>query len=50
MLKKVFEVDPLVCKRCGEEMAIVAWITKTDVINRILGHRRENGGASPFEP
>ena len=50
MLKKVFEVDPLVCKRCGEEMEIVAWITKVDVIDRILRHRREKGLVSPFEP
>ena len=50
MLRKVFEVDPLVCNRCGEEMVIVAWITRTDVIDRILRHRREKGVASPFEP
>ena len=50
MLRKVFEVDPLVCSRCGEEMVIVAWITKTTVIDRILRHRREKGLTSPFEP
>jgi hypothetical protein len=50
MLKKVFEVDPRVCPRCGEEMVIVAWITRTDVIDRILRHRREKGLVSPFEP
>ncbi|MEN8151832.1 MAG: transposase [Planctomycetota bacterium] len=50
MLRKVFEVDPLVCRRCGEEMVIVAWITKVDVIDRILRHRRERGLVSPFEP
>jgi hypothetical protein len=50
MLRKVFEVDPLVCRRCGEEMVIVAWITKVDVIDRILRHRREKGVHSPFEP
>ena len=50
MLKKVFEVDPLVCRRCGEEMVIVAWITRPDVVDRILRHRREKGLVSPFEP
>ena len=50
MLRKVFEVDPLLCPQCGEEMVIVAWITKVDVIDRILRHRREKGVLSPFEP
>jgi len=50
MLRKVFEVDPLVCKRCGEEMVIVAWITRPDVVDRILRRRREKGFVSPFEP
>jgi len=50
MLQKVFEVKPLVCKRCGEVMAIVAWITEGAVIDRILKHRREKGLVSPFEP
>lgn len=47
---RTFEVDPLVCKRCGEEMVIVAWITRPDVVDRILRHRREKGLVSPFEP
>jgi hypothetical protein len=47
---RTFEVDPLVCKRCGEKMVIVARITKTDIIDRILRHRREKGLVSPFEP
>jgi len=50
MLRNVLEVDPLVCSRCGEGMVIVAWITKTSVIDRILRHRREKGLSSPFEP
>ncbi len=50
MLRKVLEIEPLVCRRCGEEMVIVAWITRTDVIDRILRHRREKGLVSPFEP
>ncbi len=50
MLRKVFEVDLLLCSRCGEAMVIVAWITKTSVTDRILRHRREKGLVSPFEP
>ena len=51
MLKKVFEVDPLLCPRCRNvEMQIVAWITEVAVVDRILRHRREKGLVSPFEP
>ena len=57
-LRKVLEVDPLVCNRCGEAVVLegerrripVAWITKTSVIDRILRHRREKGLTSPFDP
>ena len=49
MIRKVFEVDPLLCPRCGVEMEIVAWITKPSVIDAILRHRREHGLVSPFE-
>ena len=49
MLRKVFEVDPLRCPRCGTEMEVVAWITKPSVVDAILRHRREHGLVSPFE-
>ena len=49
MLRKVFEIDPLLCPRCGVEMEIVAWITKPAVVDAILRHRRAYGLASPFE-
>jgi len=50
MLRRVFEVEPLVCPRCQVEMEIVSWITRPAVIDRILRHRRERGQVSPFEP
>jgi hypothetical protein len=54
MLRKVFEVEPLVCPRCRREgrtveMEIVAWITDLEVVDRILKHRRERGLSSVFE-
>jgi SAM-dependent methyltransferase len=54
MLRKVFEVEPLVCPRCRREgrtveMEVVAWITDLEVVDRILKHRRERGLASAFE-
>ena len=49
LLKRVFEVDPLLCPRCLTEMLVVAWITDAAVIDRILGYRRQAGLESPFD-
>ena len=49
VLKKVFEVDPLVCPRCGGAMRVIAWITDRAVIDRILTHREKAGLVSPFQ-
>ena len=40
LLRRIFEVDPLVCPRCGDEMRIVALITEAKTIDRILDHLR----------
>ena len=40
MISKVYQVDPLVCKRCGGRLAIVAYITDELTISRILAHLR----------
>jgi hypothetical protein len=38
LIHKVWEVDPLVCSRCGAEMKIIALIEDPAVIRRILTH------------
>ncbi len=38
LLRRIFEVDPLQCPRCGGAMRIVAFITEARVIDRILEH------------
>jgi len=38
LIKKVFEVDPLKCDRCGSEMKIISIITDKQVIRKILEH------------
>jgi len=38
LIKKVYEVDPLLCPYCGAEMKIVAFITEHSTICRILEH------------
>jgi len=38
MIRKVFEVDPLVCAQCGGQMCIIAFITGYAVVDRIIDH------------
>jgi Zn finger protein HypA/HybF involved in hydrogenase expression len=37
-IKKVWEVDPLSCPKCGSEMKIISFINEADVIRKILEH------------
>jgi hypothetical protein len=45
LLRRIFEIDPLECPRCGHEMRIVAFITEPHVIDRILNHLRRSACA-----
>jgi hypothetical protein len=38
LLRRVYEVDPLVCPRCAGTMRVVSFITQPAVIRRILEH------------
>ena len=38
LIKKVWEVDPLLCPNCGGEMKIIALIDERAVIEKILRH------------
>ena len=38
LIAKVFRVDPLICKRCVGPLKVVAYITDTVAIRRILDH------------
>ena len=38
LIKRIYEVDPLVCPSCGGEMKVIAFITEHDVIDAILRH------------
>jgi len=50
LLRRIYEVDPLECPRCGGELKIVSVITDPVVIDEILAHRRERKIVSPFKP
>jgi len=47
LLRRIFEVDPLACPRCGEEMRIVAFVTEPRIIDRILDHLRPTAPTRP---
>jgi hypothetical protein len=38
MIRKVYEVDPLLCPACGGQMSIISFIEDHKVIDRINGH------------
>jgi hypothetical protein len=52
LIRRVYEVDPLVCPRCGAEMRVIGFITETKVIKRILDHipKRDRVSRSPPPP
>jgi hypothetical protein len=38
MIRKVYEVDPMICRRCGGRMKVVAFLSENEVIDRIIRH------------
>ncbi|MGA2587753.1 MAG: hypothetical protein ABSF88_12120 [Candidatus Aminicenantales bacterium] len=38
MIRKVYEVDPMVCPKCGGQMKVVAFITDYAAVDRIIDH------------
>jgi hypothetical protein len=38
MIRKVYEVDPMLCPQCGGAMKVVAFITDYQAIDRIINH------------
>jgi len=49
LLRKVFEVDPLTCARCGAEMKVIAVITAPAIVDRMLSHLEKNADADDFD-
>jgi len=50
MIRRVYEVDPLVCPRCGGEMRVVGFINQPALIKRILDHFRNREKVSRPPP
>ena len=43
-LKRVFGIEIEQCVRCGGRLTVIASIEEPELIERILAHRREQGG------
>ena len=39
LIKKVYEIDPLICPKCGGKMNIVSFVKEKLIIDRILAHK-----------
>jgi hypothetical protein len=50
LIRRVYEVDPLVCPRCGAEVRVIGFITETKVIKRMLDHIRKRDKVSRSPP
>jgi len=38
MIRKVYEVDPMLCPKCGGWIKVVAFVTEHAVVDRIIDH------------
>ncbi len=43
LIRRIYEVDPLVSSKCGGEMRIISVILEHKVITKILGHLARKG-------
>jgi hypothetical protein len=53
MIRKVYEVDPMVCPQCGATMKVIAFITNYPVVDKIINHLKltfvaERPPSSPY--
>jgi len=38
MIRKVYDVDPMVCPQCGGQMKVISFLTDYAVVDRIIDH------------
>jgi hypothetical protein len=50
LLRRIFEVDPLICPACGGRMRIVGFAVVPRDIDRILRHMRHKGSDARAGP
>jgi len=50
MIRKIYEVDPLACPKCGGRMKLIAFITAYAVVDRIMEHLKLTFAAAKPPP
>ena len=50
MIRKVYEVDPMVCPKCQGRMKVIAFLTDFSVVDRIINHLKLTFVASNLPP
>jgi hypothetical protein len=50
LIKRIYEVDPLLCPSCGSEMKVIAFVTEHDVVDAILRYLAKAEARSPRGP
>jgi len=45
LIKRMYEVDPLICEKCGSRMRIISVILDPAIIKHILSHLQAKGVA-----
>ena len=47
LINKIYEVDPLICPKCNSEMKIIAVITESEEVNKIIDHLKKTQSLPP---
>jgi hypothetical protein len=50
LIKRIYEVDPVVCPSCGSVMKVIAFITEHDVVDAILRNLKLKEGRRQRAP
>jgi len=50
MIRKLYEVDPMACPKCGGTMKVVAFITDYAAVDRIVDHLKLTFAAAKPPP
>jgi hypothetical protein len=50
MIRKVYEVDPMLCPKCGGQMRVISFITDFPVVHKIINHLKLTFSAAKPPP
>jgi hypothetical protein len=50
MIRKIYEVDPMACPKCGGRMKVISFITEYAVVDRIIDHLKLTFAAAKPPP